>query len=211
MISIRDGQLTVIRPMPGTPAARAGLKQLDRIVKIDDESTLNMPLDEAVARLRGKPGSKVTVWVVRDGAKGWQKPKRFELMREVIQVESVESRMLVGGIGYVQLEQFQAQHLRRPRGSAGRAARRSRCKGLVLDLRGNPGGLLEQAVCIADIFLSSGTIVTTSSNDPEKRERSCATREGTEPNYPIVVLVRTAAAPAPARSSPARSRTTTAR
>ena len=72
VISIRDQQLTVMRPMPGTPAGRAGLHRLDRITKINNESTLNMPLDDAVGRLRGKPGSKVTIWVHRDGGEGWQ-------------------------------------------------------------------------------------------------------------------------------------------
>jgi carboxyl-terminal processing protease len=187
VISIREDQLTVIRPMPGTPAARAGLKSKDRIVKIDEESTVNMPLEEAVQRLRGTPGSSVAVWTVREGAKGWQKPKRNDLVRAVIHVESVESRMLADGIGYVKLTNFQANTCDDIEAALAKL-HKDNLKGLVLDLRDNPGGLLQQAVCVADLFLSSGTIVTTSSNDPEKAERKLARAEGTEPNYPMVVL-----------------------
>ncbi|MCK6587743.1 MAG: PDZ domain-containing protein, partial [Polyangiaceae bacterium] len=108
VISIRDQMLTVMNPMPDTPAGRAGIKRLDRIVKINNESTLNMPLDDAVRRLRGDPGTKVSVWVVREGEGGWATPKAFELVREVIKVRSVEARSLEGGIGYVRLKQFQS-------------------------------------------------------------------------------------------------------
>jgi carboxyl-terminal processing protease len=187
VISIRDGQLTVIRPMPGTPAARAGLKKQDRIVKIGEESTVNMPLEEAVSRLRGTPGSTVGVWIVREGPKGWQKAKRFDLVRAVIHIESVESRMLPDTIGYVRVSNFQSNTCDDIQASLSKL-RKEQMRGLVVDLRDNPGGLLQQAVCVADIFLSSGTIVTTSSNDPEKRERKLARSEGTEALYPVVVL-----------------------
>ncbi len=187
VISIRDDQLTVIRPMPGTPATRAGLKSKDRIVKIDEEATVNMPLEEAVQRLRGTPGSSVAVWIVREGPKGWKTPKRFDLVRAVIHVDSVESRMLSGGIGYLRVSNFQSNTCDDIEAALAKL-HKDNLKGLVLDLRDNPGGLLQQAVCVADIFLSSGTIVTTSSNDPEKAERKLARAEGTEPNYPMVVL-----------------------
>ena len=97
VISIRDGMLTVIRPMPGTPADRAGLHRMDRIVRIGEESTMNMPLEEAVDRLRGPPGSDVIVWITREGDGGWEEPREFTLTRAVIHIESVESRMLGGG------------------------------------------------------------------------------------------------------------------
>src|SRR5687768_6257417 len=108
VISIRDQMLTVMRPMPGTPAARANLKRLDRITKINNESTLNMPLDDAVNRLRGKPGTKVTVWIHRDGNEGWAGARPFELTREEIQIKSVEARALQPGVGYIRLKQFQS-------------------------------------------------------------------------------------------------------
>lgn len=187
VISIRDGQLTVIRPMPGTPAHAAGLHKKDRIVKIDDESTLNMPLEEAVSRLRGAPGSSVHVWITREGPKGWNKPRRFDLVRAIIHIESVESRMLKGHIGYVSIKNFQSNTCNDIRAALTKL-RAKKMKGLVLDLRDNPGGLLTQAVCVGDLFLSSGTIVTTSSNDPSKRDPKLAHAEGTEPFYPMVVL-----------------------
>jgi len=187
VISLREGQLTVIKPMPGTPADRGGLKKKDRIVKIDEESTLNMPLEEAVSRLRGTPGSSVAAWIVREGPKGWVKPKRFDLVRAVIHIDSVESRMLEGDIGYAKVSNFQSNSCDDLEAALAKL-RAQNMKGLVLDLRDNPGGLLQSAVCISDLFLSSGTIVTTSSNDPDKAERKLARAEGTEPNYPMVVL-----------------------
>ncbi len=188
VIALRDGLLTVIRPLPGTPAERAGLLKTDRIMKIGEESTLNMPLDEAVKRLRGTPGSSVDVWVRRDGTSGFQKPRKFKLTRAIIHLESVESRMLAGGIGYIKLTSFQG-NTHEDMERALTELHRQPMKGLVLDMRDNPGGLLEQAVRIADTFITSGTIVTTSSNDPSQRDEKFATREGTEPNYPMVVLV----------------------
>ncbi|HJK93401.1 MAG TPA: MXAN_5808 family serine peptidase [Polyangiaceae bacterium LLY-WYZ-15_(1-7)] len=196
VISIREGHLTIIRPMPNTPASRAGLERGDRVVKINDESTLNMPLSEAVDRLRGPPGSRVTVFVRRRNGQGqWQNPQRVELVRAVIHIDSVESRMLDGGVGYISINSFQGnthEDLRR----ALAELHRQDLQGLVLDLRDNPGGLLEQAVRISDTFLSSGTIVTTSSNDPRQREEKFASGEGTEPAYPMVVLLNGASASA---------------
>ncbi len=188
VIALRDGLLTIIRPLPGTPAERAGLVKTDRIMKIDEEATLNMPLDEAVKRLRGTPGSSVDVWVRRDGSGGFQKPRKFTLTRAIIHLESVESRMLSGGIGYIKITSFQG-NTHEDMEHALTELHRQPMKGLVLDMRDNPGGLLEQAVRIADSFITSGTIVTTSSNDPSQRDEKFATREGTEPNYPMVVLV----------------------
>ena len=105
VISIRDQLLTVIRPMPDTPAGKIGLKKYDRIVKINNESTLNMPLDDAVRRLRGKPGSKVSVWVARPDE--WEGAHEFVMQRENIRVPSVLSKRLEGDVGYVRLKQFQ--------------------------------------------------------------------------------------------------------
>jgi carboxyl-terminal processing protease len=195
VISIRDQQLTVMRPMPGTPAGRAGLHRLDRITKINNESSLNMPLDDAVGRLRGKPGSKVTIWVHRDGSEGWQGSRPFELTREEIQVKSVEARPLAPGIGYVRLKQFQASTSDELDEALTELGKKERLKGLVLDLRGNPGGLLDQAAKVADRFLEDGVIVTTVGSS-EGREEKRAQRKGTEPNYPLVVLANESSASA---------------
>lgn len=195
VISIRDGQLAVIRPMPDTPATRAGLKKGDYIVKINEESTLNMPLQEAVSRLRGAPDSKVSVWVVRNGPGGWAQPKRFELTRAVIHIPSVESRMLSDNIGFVKIKTFQGNTYEDMHKALTQLKQRS-MRGLILDLRENPGGLLDQAIKVADAFLHSGTIVTTSANDPSQRDEKYAKPEGTEPNYAMVVLINGASASA---------------
>src|SRR5207248_1403908 len=170
VISIRDQQLTVINPMPGTPAHRAGVKRFDRIVKINNESTLNMGLTEAVNHLRGAPGSEVTVWIHRDGADGWQGSKPFALKRETIRVQSVEHQLLDGNIGYVRLKQFQSSTANDLDAALVDMKKKGELKGLVLDLRGNPGGLLEQAAKVADKFLVSGPIVATVGNPSEGRE-----------------------------------------
>ena len=189
VISIRDGHLTVIRPIDGTPAAKAGLKRYDRIVKINEESTLNMPLSEAVDRLRGKPGSDVTVWIARKiSGNTWARPKKVGLTRAIIHIDSIEKRMLKDRVGYVKINNFQGNTsddlhkvLRQFRGR--------NMRGLILDLRGNPGGLLDQAVRVSDLFLSAGSIVTTSSQDPTQHDEKFARATGTEPNYPMIVLI----------------------
>ncbi len=195
VISIRDQMLTIIRPMPDTPAGRAGLKRLDRITKINNESTLNMPLDDAVKRLRGKPGSKVTIWVHRDGQDGWSGSRPFELTREEIHVKSVESRELKPGIGYVRIKQFQSSTSDELHEALAALHKKGPIKGLVIDLRGNPGGLLDQAAKVADTFLDHGVIVSTVGYS-EGREEKRATRRGTEPDYPVVVLVNGSSASA---------------
>lgn len=196
VISIRDQQLTVINPMPGTPAGKAGIKKHDRIVKINSESTLNMGLNEAVNHLRGQPGTKVTVWVHRDGPDGWQGSKPFELQREVIRVASVEHRLLDNNVGYVRLKQFQANSASDLEKALDDMRRNGELKGLVLDLRGNPGGLLDQAAKIADKFIAEGPIVATVGNPNEGREEKMAHVDGTEPNYPIALLVNGSSASA---------------
>ncbi len=196
VISIRDQQLTVMNPMPNTPAGRAGLKKFDRIQKINNESTLNMGLNEAVNHLRGAPGTKVTVWVHRDGADGWQGTKPFELSREVIHVASVDHKMLEGGIGYVRLKQFQANTTSDLEAALADMKKSGELKGLVLDLRGNPGGLLDQAAKVVDTFVTDGPIVATVGNPSEGREEKVARGDGTEPNYPLAVLVNGSSASA---------------
>lgn len=194
VISIRDGQLTVIKPMPGTPAAEKGLRRMDRIVKIGEESTLNMPVNDAVDRLRGRPGTQVSVWITREGPGGFRE-KKIELTRAVIHVASVESRMLESNVGYIKIKNFQGNTYD-DMSRALDTLHDGNMKGLVLDLRDDPGGLLDQAVQVADKFLWNGTIVTTSSTDPSQRDEKFAQPEGTEPNYPIVVLVNSNSASA---------------
>lgn len=192
VISIRDGQLTIVAPIDGTPAARAGLRRMDRIVMIGEETTINMTLDEAVDRLRGRPGTKVTIWVQR---REWTEPRPFEITRDIIRIESIDSRLLPGNVGYVQIRNFQGNTYDDLREHLARLHEQG-MRSLILDLRDDPGGLLDQAVRVADAFLSEGVIVTTAGNDPADREVRRATVEGTEPFYPMVVLVNSGSASA---------------
>ncbi len=196
VISIRDQQLTVMNPMPNTPAGRAGLKKYDRITKINAESTLNMGLNEAVNHLRGLPGTRVIAWVHRDGPDGWASSRPFELTREIIHVASVEHKLLDGGIGYARIKQFQANTTSDLQAALADMKRGGELKGLVLDMRGNPGGLLDQAAKVVDTFVADGPIVATVGNPSEGREEKVAHGEGTEPNYPLAVLVNGSSASA---------------
>ncbi|MBN1612331.1 MAG: peptidase S41, partial [Polyangiaceae bacterium] len=160
-----------------------------------NESTLNMPLDDAVERLRGKPGSKVTVWIQREGKEGWAGARPFELTREEIRISSVDARMLNANVGYVRLKQFQNSTADELDHAMDKLRRGNKLTALVLDLRGNPGGLLDQAAKVADKFIDKGIIVSTEGVS-EGREEKAATREGTEPDYPIVVITNGSSASA---------------
>jgi carboxyl-terminal processing protease len=196
VISIRDGHLTIIRPIDNTPASRAGLKKGDRIVQIDNESTLNMQLTEAVERLRGEEGKKVDVWISRRQQNGtYSKKKKYQLTRAIIRIDSVEHRMLASNVGYVKIKNFQGNTTADLREALTNLHEQG-MKALVLDLRDNPGGLLDQAVKVADTFLASGTIVATSSQDPRERDSKEAHERGTEANYPMIALISGASASA---------------
>ncbi|MGC4064197.1 MAG: S41 family peptidase [Polyangiaceae bacterium] len=148
-----------------------------------------------MSRLRGKPGSRVSVWVHRDGTDGWAGSRPFELVREEIRIRSVDSRQLGDGVGYVRLRQFQsttADELVEALSSLNKA---NKLRGLVLDLRGNPGGLLDQAMRVADVFIEQGVLVSTVGGH-EGREEKTATKDGSEPKYPIVVLTNGSSASA---------------
>jgi carboxyl-terminal processing protease len=202
-ITIRKGALTIISPLPDTPAARLGLRAMDQIVRIDDQSTVNMALDEAVNLLRGKAGTKVTIWVMRQG---WSEPHKYAISRETIQVQSIVSKLLDRQIGYIQIQDFAkntAGDLQRHLNELKREAKG--LKGLILDLRNNAGGLLKAAVEVADLFLESGIIVATVSysedSTPEKpdqrnREEQRATGNAIEKELPIAVLVNSGSASA---------------
>jgi carboxyl-terminal processing protease len=189
-LEIDDGKegLLVIEPIPGSPAARAGLVAGDRIVSIDGADTRGHSEGESAGKLRGRPGSSVRVGVLR---KGWDKPQSFLLVREIIHVQAVDWGVLEAGVGYVRIKQFQERTekevlaaLTELRSQAGGAL-----DGLVVDLRGNPGGLLEQAVKVADLFLEEGVIVTTVGRGGRKLEEESARAPGTFTGFPMVVLV----------------------
>ncbi len=187
-ISLRDGLLTIVSPIEDTPASRAGLKAGDHILKIEDQFTKDMKIMEAVQLMRGAAGTEITITVMRSS---FEKPQAFTLEREVIKVKSVKARTLEKGFGYVRLAQFQertgpdlAQAL-----DTLREENSEKLEGLVLDLRNNPGGLLDQAVEVSDQFLTDGLIVYTKGREDDAQMEFSATRTGTEPDYSMVVLI----------------------
>ena len=188
VISIRDSRLTVISPIVDTPAYRAGIKAQDKIVKIGEESTVNMSTEDAVTRLRGKPGTKIDIWILRSG---WDEPRLFRLQRAIIKIESVTSELLADGIGSIRIKNFQGNTYDDMVSQLDglRAKLGGELKGLVLDLRNNPGGLLDQAVAIADHFIASGPLVITVGEGRKKREERSASYIGSETQYPMAVLV----------------------
>jgi len=191
VIGIRNEQLTVIAPIEGTPAYRAGIKPNDRIVQIEDESTVNMSLIEAVGKLRGPKGTAVNIYIQREGL---SEPKKFSIVRDTINIESVEAFNLSDGIVYAKIRDFQKNTLNSLRESLKDFRKTSNLRGLILDLRGNPGGLLDQAERISDLFLKSGVIVTTEVGDSKKPYY--AKHEDYDFNGKIVVLVDSGSASA---------------
>jgi len=185
-IGIRDGNLTVIAPIMETPAWRAGIKAKDKVMKIDGQSTINMSLDEAVSLMRGERGTGVKLSIER---KGWTEYKDFELIRDIIPIRSVYSKLLPGRIGYVRVSNFQGNTVKDLKDALKKMKKRGDLAGLILDLRGNPGGLLDQSVKMSDLFLDSGTIVTTVGAGNERLEVNEASFLGTEEKYPMLVLI----------------------
>ncbi len=200
VIQMREGVLTVVKVLPKTPAFRGGIKKDDQIVRIGEESTVNMDLNEAVGKLRGPVDSKVTISVNR---KGWEKPQQMIVTRALITIESVQSKLLASNVGYVRLKNFQGNTTRDLQSSieemgeqAKKGGSANGLKGLVLDLRGNPGGLLDQAIQVSDLFLSSGTIVSTVGLSDKLREEKRAHQDDEDDLFPIAVLVNAGSASA---------------
>lgn len=186
-IAIKEGVLTVIAPIEDTPAFRAGVESGDQIMKIDDKSTKDMTLTDAVKLMRGLKGTDVTIWIMREG---FEDLRSFELTRAIIKIKSVRSRELEDGFGYIRIAQFQentSAELEKALNILGSGT--GELRGLVLDLRNNPGGLLQQAVRVSDMFLSSGVIVSTKGRAPGQDMEFEATKSGTHTGFPIIVIV----------------------
>ncbi|VAW37166.1 Carboxyl-terminal protease [hydrothermal vent metagenome] len=193
-IGIRDGVLVVVSPIEDTPAFKAGLQAKDFIVKIGDRPTKDMGLGDAVKLIRGKRGTPVKLWIMRESFK---KPKAFDVVRDIIKIKSIKYKDLGDGFGYVRITQFQEKttaDLEKALVALG--SRSGKLRGLVLDLRNNPGGLLPQAVSVANKFLSSGVIVSTKGRLRGQSMEFTADRFGTHPYYPVVVLVNEGSASA---------------
>ena len=187
-VGAEDGLVKVIAPIDDTPAQKAGIKAGDLIIKIDKESIKGLALSEAVEKMRGKPGAPITLTIIR---KGVSKPFDVTLKRAVIRVKSVKYRLLDPGYGYVRISSFQE----RTADDLMKAIRRLRSqsddglKGVVLDLRNNPGGVLEAAVAVSDAFLQSGLIVYTEGRTGDSRMQHDAQADDVLDGAPMVVLV----------------------
>ncbi|HDH00542.1 MAG TPA: S41 family peptidase, partial [Nitrospirae bacterium] len=184
-ISIKDGILTIIAPIEDTPAYRAGVKAGDKIIKIDGESTKDMSLNDAVTKLRGKKGTSVTITISR---KDLQKPKDITIVRDIIKIKSVKSRVIDETIGYVKLTQFQertAADLKKVM----RELRKQELEGFILDLRNNPGGLLNVSIDVASQFLPPDTLVVYIKDKSGERLEYRTRNRSLEFDYPMIVLV----------------------
>ncbi|MCI0545994.1 MAG: S41 family peptidase [Candidatus Rokubacteria bacterium] len=193
-ITLRDDILTVVAPIEGTPAYRAGIQPGDRIVKIEGLATKDMQLADAVKRMRGKPGSKITITVVREG---WTEPKDIAIVREQIRVQSVKTQELESGIEYIRLRQFQEQTATDLETSLEKYQKNGKLQGLILDLRNNPGGLLTSAVEVSEKFLDPGKlIVYTEGRVRNQNMRFQGTTKKVYADFPMVVLVNQGSASA---------------
>jgi len=186
-ITVKGGILTVVSPIEDTPAAKAGIKPGDQIFKIEQEFTKDMTLVDAVKKMRGLKGTKINLTIKREDTPDLIE---FTLVRDIIRVQSVRSRSLEPGYAYIRLAQFQERSDRDlQRALEKLTAEKSGIKGLVLDLRNNPGGLLTQAVRVSDLFLETGMIVYTEGRIEAQRQKYFAQKDGTWMDFPIVVLV----------------------
>lgn len=185
-VGMEDGQLTVITPIDDTPASRAGLQSRDRILRIDDTPTERLSLQEAVNLMRGEPGTEIRLTILRQGESA---PQEVTLTREVIRTESVKSELLESGYGYLRVSQFQTRTGEQVSSAIRRLERDAPLKGLVLDLRNNPGGVLQAAVDVADAFLDEGLIVYTEGRLPDSEMRFSAGRTTSAADVPLVVLI----------------------
>jgi carboxyl-terminal processing protease len=194
-VSMEDGFVKVVAPIDDTPAARAGVKAGDLIIRLDDTPVKGMSLNEAVKIMRGKPGTSITLTIMREGV---EQPIKVTIERDVIRVKSVKSRLLDPGYGYVRITQFQSptddglreaiEGLKREAGGE--------LKGLVLDLRNNPGGVLNAAVAVADTFLEKGVIVSTRGRGEDSEMKFNAKPNDILKGAPVVVLVNAGSASA---------------
>lgn len=190
-ISVKDKMLTVIAPIEDTPAYKAGIKAGDTILKIDGESTKDISLQDAVNKLRGPKGTSVTITIFREG---WEKPKDFTIVREVIQIKSVKYKTLEDKIGYVKLTQFQ-QRTNEDLENALETLEKDKINSLILDLRNNPGGLLNGAVEVTSQFLSEGKLVVYIKGRTGEQQ-DFHTNNAKNPDYPMIVLVNEGSASA---------------
>jgi len=187
-VTMENGFVKVVSPIEDTPAARAGVKPGDLVIRLDEKAVKGMTLNDAVRMMRGKPGTDITLTIVREGV---SKPLKITITRAVIKIKSVKSRLLDPGFGYVRITQFQAatdkslvEAVRKLE-----AENKGPLRGLVLDLRNNPGGVLNAAVGVSDAFLDKGLIVYTEGRVADSKMRLSATPGDVLNGAPMVVLI----------------------
>ena len=186
-VGLEDGFIKVISPIDDTPAARAGIQAGDLIIKLDDSSVKGMSLSESVDKMRGKTGTKVRVTIVREGE---EKPLEVTLERAVIRIQSVKSKSLAPGYGYIRISQFQSDTGKELVSALNDLTRKEdQLHGLVLDLRNNPGGVLQAAVAVTDAFIREGLIVYTQGRIPNSELRFKASKSDPSQGVPLVVLI----------------------
>ncbi len=194
-VGMEDGFVKVIAPIDDTPAQRAGIKAGDLIIRLDDTPVKGMSLNDAVQRMRGEPGTEITLTVVREGE---DKPLRITIVRDVIKVKSVRARTLEPGFAYLRISHFQSQtadDLRMELENL-KKENNNRLRGIVLDLRNNPGGVLNAAVDVTDLFLDKGLIVYTEGRVKDSQLRFNAKPVNAIDKTPMVVLVNSGSASA---------------
>ncbi|MFP5385367.1 MAG: S41 family peptidase [Bacteriovoracia bacterium] len=196
-VTQKDGVIYIVTPIDDTPAFRAGLKPKDKLVEINHEPIVGMTLDQAIEKMRGKVGEKIQLGIIREGEEGI---KQFTLKREIIKVKPVKFELIDERYAYVRLTQFQ----KRSAESVEEALKKMKNKvkggklgGIILDLRSNPGGLLDQAVDVSSLFLKEGVVVTTESRDPQNKDIRYVKKSGFKDlKTPMIVLINGASASA---------------
>lgn len=186
-ISVQNSVLTIISPIEDTPAWEAGIKAGDKVISVDGKSTKGLSLVEASQLMRGKKGTKTILTVVRDGEEA---PKDITITRGQVKIKSVKYTDIEDGYAYIKITSFIENTSKDLESAiAAHIQKYSSMKGLIIDLRKNPGGLLDQAVKVSDMFLSDGTIVSTIGRDPKTKEVTMASKKGKFTDFPIVILL----------------------
>ncbi|MDH5580843.1 MAG: S41 family peptidase [Bdellovibrionales bacterium] len=193
-VTQKDGMIVVIAPIEDSPAFKAGIKPGDKIVEINHDSVLGLNLEDAVDKMRGKPGTKILIGVSREGE---DKVLQINLTREVIKVKPVKVSVLDKNYFYIRLSSFQKNSSNYIRKEIKKFKKKSKLNGLIIDLRSNPGGLLDEAVNVSSLFLKEGIVVSTESRDPKNKEIRYVMRSGEkELKAPLIVLIDGASASA---------------
>ena len=185
-ITIKEDVLTVVSPIEDTPAFKAGIKAGDKIIKIEGESTKDMSIFDAVKKMRGPKNSEVTISIHRED---WTDIQEFTIVRDVIPLHSIRSNFLEPGYGYIRITNFQKNTSRDLKDGIDKLLQEGLLKGLILDLRNNPGGLLDASVKVVDIFLDEGIIVSTKGRLSDQNMEFSAHAGGSDYDFPIVILI----------------------